>query len=62
MTHPDNPRPCWMHARDYGLVVANPFPRQPQEQREPFVQTWVRQGEILRLRFGLLIYESESLA
>ncbi len=61
MTHPDNPRPCWMHARDYGLVVANPFPRQPQEQREPFVQTWVRQGEILRLRFGLLIYESESL-
>ncbi|MBK8974430.1 MAG: PmoA family protein [Planctomycetes bacterium] len=26
MDHPDNPRhPCWWHARDYGLLAANPF-------------------------------------
>jgi hypothetical protein len=58
--HPDNPRPCWMHARDYGLVVANPFPRQPAERAEPYVQTWVPKGEIFRLRFGMLMYDIAS--
>lgn len=57
MIHPDNPRRCWLHARDYGLVVANPFPRQPQERREPFVETWVRQGEVFRLRFAVCFYD-----
>ena len=31
--HPDKPRPSWLHARDYGVVVTNPFPKQPKERR-----------------------------
>jgi putative membrane-bound dehydrogenase-like protein len=55
--HAENARVCWSHSRDYGVLVANPFPRQPQGRREPYVKTWVRQGERYRLRFSVLIYE-----
>ncbi|MEW6156534.1 MAG: DUF6807 family protein, partial [Verrucomicrobiota bacterium] len=58
--NPENPRPCWSHSRDYGVLVANPFPRQPQERREPYVKTSVKKGESLRLRFNLLIYETPA--
>jgi hypothetical protein len=56
--HPENPRPCWSHSRDYGVLVANPFPRQPEGRPEPYVKTWVRKGEPYRLRFAVLIYEN----
>jgi len=55
---PANSRPCWIHARDYGLVVCNPFPRQPKERREPYVRTWVKQGAAFRLAYAIAIHES----
>jgi len=58
MPHPDNPSPCWSHSRDYGVVVSNPFPKQPKERRQPYVTTPVKKGDEFRLRYGVLIYES----
>lgn len=54
---PQNSRPSWLHARDYGVVVTNPFPKQLQERREPYVKTTVRKGEAFRLSYTLLIHE-----
>jgi len=53
-----NPRRCWIHARDYGVVVSNPFPRQPQERREPYVKTWVKQRTPFRLAYAVAIHET----
>ena len=58
--HPDNPRRSWSHSRDYGVLVANPFPKQPQERREPYVRTSLPQGEPLRLRYTVLIHEGPA--
>ena len=57
---PANTRASWLHARDYGVVVTNPFPKQPKERREPYVKTPVKKGETLRLKYAVLIHESES--
>lgn len=57
---PTNPRPSWLHARDYGVVVTNPFPKQPRERREPYVKTWVKKGEPFRLSYDVLIHEGSS--
>ena len=54
---PDNPRPSWLHARDYGVVVTNPFPKQPRERREPYVKTHIRKGEPYRLSYHILIHD-----
>jgi hypothetical protein len=53
--HPDNFRPSWFHARDYGLLVANPFGRQAFGKGEKS-RVSVRPGDELRLRYGLLIH------
>lgn len=55
---PDNVRGCWMHTRDYGLVAANPFPKQPKERREPYVRTVVKKGQPFRLSYGLLLHDA----
>jgi putative membrane-bound dehydrogenase-like protein len=55
--HPGNARGCWSHSRDYGALVANPFPKQPKERREPYVTTPVKKGERFRLRYTILIHE-----
>lgn len=55
--HPDNPRTSWSHSRDYGVLVSNPFPKQPKERREPYVTTTVKKGEHFRLRYTILIHE-----
>lgn len=60
--HPGNPRQCWSHSRDYGALVSNPFPKQPKERREPYVRTTVNQGEPFRLRYRVLIHESDPSA
>jgi hypothetical protein len=53
--HPDNFRPSWFHARDYGLLVANPFGRKAFHQGD--VSTIVvKPGEQLRLRYGILLH------
>ena len=54
----DNPRPCWSHSRDYGVLVANPFPKQPKERREPYVKTWIKKGQPFRIRYAVLIHDT----
>ena len=58
--HPENASTSWSHSRDYGLVVANPFPKQPKERREPYVTTTVKKGERFRLRYSVLIHEGDT--
>lgn len=53
--HPANFRPSWFHARDYGLLVANPFGRQAFGKGDKS-SVVVKPGETLRLRFGLLVH------
>lgn len=55
MPHPKNFRPSWWHARDYGLLVANPFGRRAFT-RGTASRVVVRPGESLRLAFGILVY------
>ena len=58
MPDPANPRRSWVHARDYGVVVCNPFPRQPKERREPYVKTWVKGRKPFRLAYGVAVHET----
>jgi hypothetical protein len=53
--HPKNLRPSWFHARDYGLLEANPFGRQAFGKGEKS-SVLISPGEKLRLRYGLLIH------
>jgi hypothetical protein len=53
--HPDNFRPSWLHARDYGVLVANPFGQQAFTRREKS-RVEVKPGESLRLRFGIVAF------
>ncbi|HUG17349.1 MAG TPA: PmoA family protein [Planctomycetaceae bacterium] len=57
MCHPDNFRPSWFHARDYGFVAANPFGRKAM-QKGDLSKLIVKPGENLRLRYGILIHSS----
>ncbi|MFO0878337.1 MAG: DUF6807 family protein [Gemmataceae bacterium] len=56
---PRNVRPSWFHARDYGLLVANPFGRNAftRGERSAIV---VRKGETFRLRFGILVHAGKT--
>lgn len=58
MPDPGNFRRSWMHARDYGLLVANPFGRNALTRGERS-KVVVRKGETFRLRFGVLAYSGE---
>jgi hypothetical protein len=53
--HPENFRPSWMHVRDYGLLVANPF-GQRAFTGGAASRLEVRPGEKFRLRFGVWAY------
>jgi hypothetical protein len=55
MPHPGNFRRCWYHARDYGLLVANPFGQNAMTGGERS-KVVVRKGEKFRLRYGVLVY------
>ena len=55
LPHPENFRPSWFHARDYGLLLANPFGRKAFGAGPPS-KVVVKPGEGLRLRFGVLLY------
>jgi len=59
MPHPENFRRSWFHARDYGLLVANPFGQNAFTGGDKSAVV-VRRGERFRLRFGLLIYAAEA--
>lgn len=58
MPDPSNFRRCWFHARDYGLLVANPFGQNAFTKGERS-QVRVRAGEKLRLGFGILLHNGE---
>jgi hypothetical protein len=55
--HPGNFRPSWFHARDYGLLVANPFGRRAFRKGDAS-RVAVKPGETLRLRYGVLLHAS----
>jgi hypothetical protein len=59
MCHPDNFRPSWFHARDRGLLEANPFGEQAFTDGGPS-KVIVKPGESLRLRYGILVHASDS--
>ncbi len=52
-----NPAPSRLHARDYGLLVFNPFGRKAFGAGEA-ARTEVKKGDTLRLRFALLLYRT----
>jgi hypothetical protein len=53
--HPNNFRNSWMHARNYGLIAANPFGRKAMN-KGPASRIVVKPGESLRLRFGIFMH------
>lgn len=55
MPDPMNFRRSWFHARDYGLVVANPF-GQNAFTKAVKSKVIVPKGDAFRLRFGVLVY------
>jgi len=57
--HPDNFRPSWFHARDYGLVAANAFGRQAFGKGEKSLIP-IKPGEQMRLRYGVLIHSGPA--
>ena len=56
--HPKNFRhPTWWHARDYGLVAANPFGAHDFEEEPEGTGDYVlKRGESLRLRYRIWIH------
>ena len=54
MSAPDNPA-VWSHSRDYGVLVANPFPVDNKANRGKKVN--LARGETLRLRFGVQVHD-----
>jgi hypothetical protein len=61
LAHPGNPHRSRVHARDYGLIVMNPFARRDfgagDENRVPLAQ-----GETLHLRFAAFVFAGEREA
>lgn len=58
---PENFRPSWMHARDYGLLVANPFGRNAMTGG-PASAVTVKQFEPLTLEFSLVVHFGNAMA
>ncbi len=58
-SHPQNFRRSWHHVRDYGLLVANPFGRNALTGGS-ISRLVIKPGESLRIRFGILVHESET--
>lgn len=57
MSGKGNP-PVWSHSRDYGLLVANPFPVDKKANREK--RLVVQPGTAFTLRFGVQVHESDA--
>lgn len=56
--HPDNPRhPTWWHARNYGLLAANPFGVHDFEKKPKGAGDYVvKRGEVLALQYRVLLH------
>lgn len=61
LSAPENVRPSWNHARDYGFLAVNPFGRNAFTKQEPS-RIVVKKGETFRLRFGVVVHESKAEA
>lgn len=61
MADPKNFRRSWWHARDYGLLEANPFGRKAFTGGEES-RVVLRRDETLRLRFGVLVFNEDPQA
>ena len=61
MPHPGNFRESWFHARDYGLLLANPFGRNAFTEGEKSAVP-VKKEERFPLRFGVFVYSAEPEA
>jgi hypothetical protein len=59
MPDPSNFRRSWYHARDNGLLLANPFGRNAFTKGEKS-RVVVKKGATLRLRFGVLLHAEEA--
>ena len=59
MCDPKNFRPSWYHARDYGVIVANPF-GQKAFRKGPVSKVVIKPGESFRLRYGVLLHAGPS--
>ena len=59
LCHPKNFRPSWFHARDYGLLEANPFGREAFGNGEKS-KVVVKPGEEFRIRYGVLVHSSPA--
>lgn len=57
MPHPENLRRSWFHARDYGLLVAEPFEREALRKGEKN-RVVVKAGETPRFWFGVLVHRA----
>jgi len=57
--HPDNPRhPTWWHAREYGLVAANPFGQSAFEgNRKETGDMVIAKDESIRMRYRVVIHD-----
>ncbi|MDB4438558.1 PmoA family protein, partial [bacterium] len=55
MSGPGNPE-VWSHSRDYGVLVANPFPVDRKRNREK--TTKIEPNQPFRLRFGVQVHDS----
>lgn len=58
MCAPSNFRPSWFHARDYGLLVANPFGRKAMRKGQPS-KVVVKMTRPLVLRYGILLHAGD---
>jgi hypothetical protein len=61
LCHPKNFRPSWFHARDYGMLEANPFGRAAFGKGNAS-QAPVRPGETMRLRYGVFVHAGDAPA
>ena len=57
MSATSNP-PTWSHSRDYGVLVANPFPVDIEDNRGK--QVAVEPGQTFTLKFGVQIHETPN--
>jgi hypothetical protein len=63
MDHPKNPSPACWHARDYGLLAANPFGRTRSGFPDVKGHTdliRLNKGDSIRFRYGLLVHDGDS--
>jgi hypothetical protein len=57
MTSPQN-GPVWAHSRDYGVLVANPFPLDVPGNRTK--RRTIKPGERFKLKYAILVHESKD--